>query len=172
MNTPWRPDLTAVAEPAVTEYWVGSLNTGQTRGRGIQHGFTSCAFSGSGAMVIAGSDDCNIYAWETLSVGNHEPIWNLRKHSNRVSCIKVRAFSHICRIADSELGTTCLCRWPPTAKSLCLVAGTIWACCGLKFGRARWLFVSGPCRALTMSASKANKNDSACDMHRSQIGLL
>ena len=58
----------------------------------VRRGLTGCAWSYSGALVMACSDDTNIYGWEAFAVSSVEgrtppPIWGLEGHGNRVAAV-------------------------------------------------------------------------------------
>mmetsp|Transcript_20571 Transcript_20571/g.29836 ORF Transcript_20571/g.29836 Transcript_20571/m.29836 type:complete len:382 (-) Transcript_20571:474-1619(-) len=55
----------------------------------IMCGITSVDFSKSGRLLIAGYDDYNVIAWDTLSSGKQQAFRLNQPHENRVSCLSV-----------------------------------------------------------------------------------
>ena len=58
--------------------------------RPIPCGIASVSCPQSGRLLLAGYDDCNCCAWDTVKSQNGSHVWMLNGHEDRVSCLGVK----------------------------------------------------------------------------------
>lgn len=106
---------------------------------GVVSSANAADFSSSGRILFVGHDDCNVYAWDTMTENPDAPLYHLAAHSYRVSCLRTNPTGRAIATGswDTEVAVRAMAASPPRSYAtvhacalssrVCAPPSQIWA---------------------------------------------